>query len=1255
VFTGYLTLGCNEILSRARAYGYSHTADCPVHWLKLPECGDIASALAERAYDYDNISDAPWYDEEDEPTHRFFGAYPTRIDQITDSTRTATLTEGILDGGTINGVRHAIRTIRCTAVLTAQGEDALEAGFSWLDAALRPDECGIHGASCGEADATFFAACPRSPEDFTKVETQWDRGVINLATNPSMESAGSPTLMLTNLATNPSFEQATASTVEVRRNLAHDPRATGATVPTGRWGFSARWYGGTGAGTTTLVTGAADGPAGGPNSYQRKTWSASGGAGDTGFTLAQSDAPTGVSVLGYPVVAAQVFTISAWMRATWVGAARTANIQVFWRDAAGNPITNSVSPIVSLTSGAWVRISHTVTAPAGAAFLGANIDPDTGPNWLIGETLDATGLLVELSPVLGSYFDGSTIAAGDYSYAWTGAANATPSVQIGTAVPGVSNESAGGAAVSLKSTEWASSGTQSARVLNRTGTTNYAFSTLPVEVGKTYTVLVKSRTLSAASTPTVPLGVWAGGGSTIDVSGVISTTFAGVQEWRLTFTVTAAAGFVRLRLPAHNTIGESLWFDDLLVVEGVYNGPYFDGATRSRVRRNLQPYPTLQAGWQGGVDNGGTAQSAISSTDGPAGVSPFYRRLTVQTLGGSGTINHYSGTVAQPAVTPGQTVTHSIYGRAQASLGAATAYAAVYWFTATNAMIGGIVVGAASVVDGTWRRYTVTATAPAGAAKVRVDLRSDFVGKYTVGDWLDAAAAMVEFGSVLNPYFDGTVPIAPYAAAWEGTAHASRSYLYDPDFFPVWTGTANASTTALNAADVNSYSGGAASKRVSSTHWATDRTKSMRIIPLTSSTDSYASPGGDTGGMRLQMQPGKTYTVAANIRLTAAQTGVLNPRARKMVSFVKSAALPGYTEVSAAAAPNAAGVTRLIHTFTTPADATEAFIRLYNGASSGGGDVWWDSLILVEGEYDGTYFDGYGVDTEDPPTEYDWTGPADASPSRAQFGSRVEVPDPVAYAAYVEGLVRVLHGVVAISGPIVQQKMRRGDVYGYIVQFTLAAGVPFVFTLPEEVTLDPASPSIVQDDPVNLVNYPSAGLGTGTVEVARNYSMNPSAEGSALGWQAIYDTTTTSGGVSTAAVSTETASVGAQSVKTTWTAPNTSAVPGWIAMQQGVQLAHAVTAGERYSFNIWGQGEIESGTVVLGALEVQVEWRGASGLISTVGLGIIAGGSGAVSAKSIAPPVGATIAVVRVLQRVTSWSTGAKVRLYADALAVTVP
>lgn len=115
----------------------------------------------EPPYEWVNIERAVWYDaDKAELTSRFYGPWIISVTGIDDSTRTASVTESILDGGVVGLVRHASRQVTVTALLPAEGRDALEYGLSWLDAALAADGCSSHGSSCGAVDMTFLSACP---------------------------------------------------------------------------------------------------------------------------------------------------------------------------------------------------------------------------------------------------------------------------------------------------------------------------------------------------------------------------------------------------------------------------------------------------------------------------------------------------------------------------------------------------------------------------------------------------------------------------------------------------------------------------------------------------------------------------------------------------------------------------------------------------------------------------------------------------------------------------------------------------------------------------------------------------------------------------------------------------------------------------------------------------------------------------------------------------------------------------------------
>jgi Concanavalin A-like lectin/glucanases superfamily len=127
-------------------------------------------------------------------------------------------------------------------------------------------------------------------------------------------------------------------------------------------------------------------------------------------------------------------------------------------------------------------------------------------------------------------------------------------------------------------------------------------------------------------------------------------------------------------------------------------------------------------------------------------------------------------------------------------------------------------------------------------------------------------------------------------------------------------------------------------------------TDSLRLAPQAtgSSEDTFAAVGGDTGGLRLGLQPGRSYRAAGWIYVPAA-TG-LNPtssRGLRIVAFYKT---DNYYETASAKASIMDGWQYLSVDFTVPGNASEAFIRLYNGFRDGEPDkvVYWDNLSVAE-------------------------------------------------------------------------------------------------------------------------------------------------------------------------------------------------------------------------------------------------------------------------------------------------------------------
>ena len=161
-YEGYLNFGGNEIVNNSRVRGIAESAQpCPMFWLKGPTCDTMAEALIHGGqYDYASIDLAPWYDPDVPASRDFFGFFAHTIDQVLDSTRTVSRTEGIGDGGFLGRTRKATKTLRVRGLLMGRGRSAIEYGQAWLSAAVDPGTCGQHGSECGLTDLAWFADCP---------------------------------------------------------------------------------------------------------------------------------------------------------------------------------------------------------------------------------------------------------------------------------------------------------------------------------------------------------------------------------------------------------------------------------------------------------------------------------------------------------------------------------------------------------------------------------------------------------------------------------------------------------------------------------------------------------------------------------------------------------------------------------------------------------------------------------------------------------------------------------------------------------------------------------------------------------------------------------------------------------------------------------------------------------------------------------------------------------------------------------------
>lgn len=214
----------------------------------------------------------------------------------------------------------------------------------------------------------------------------------------------------------------------LRTNLATDPRGTDA----------ARWFGsfGTGgAGTETMISGASDGPVlpdgTRPGTYVRYT-----------FTTANTG---GNAIFGYNslVPASNVYPSGTKAGlAIYARASRgsTGALRLYGRGltAANTQTDSSYSPsFADAPAGQWVRLGmvHEVSSAVGAWLPYAQF---LAVRFSVGDTVDVVCALIDPDATeVGAYFDGDSPAVPQadgttLSYAWTGAPNASSSVEIET-------------------------------------------------------------------------------------------------------------------------------------------------------------------------------------------------------------------------------------------------------------------------------------------------------------------------------------------------------------------------------------------------------------------------------------------------------------------------------------------------------------------------------------------------------------------------------------------------------------------------------------------------------------------------------------------------------------------------------------------------------------------------------------------------------------------------------------------------------
>lgn len=430
-----------------------------------------------------------------------------------------------------------------------------------------------------------------------------------------------------NLFRNPSCEGAVTSNFIARKNYAKNPRSV--LTP------YAPYYGNSDE-VMTQVTGLTGNPDGITTGTRLVNQTSSGG-----FLFDHDTLPAGT------------WTISAWF---YLESGTTISY-------AFAVLSVQAGDLFNLPTGVWTRVSWTYTSavPISANTFGLR---RTGG---AAKSLIATGLLIENFGQKRPFFDGATPNDGtDYRYVWEGTANTVTSlcyvdVPLGFSVPTSSNGRTWG-----RSNQWSSEGDYSLRIAPF-GSSPDSFAQLDNNTsglpaiaaarGKTYTVLARIRLTRVqvdgdGRSRRISININTPAGN-IGIQSPQAPNAPGVYRLATTFTVPSdATAFTNFRF-YNGDIGDSaqdVWWDEFMLVEGTYSGPYLDGdqldwvwdgaqdASSSRGYapspqriRNLDVNPALattSSRWSSaGASGGGTVTARAAVPELPPNI-PYAYRIT---------------------------------------------------------------------------------------------------------------------------------------------------------------------------------------------------------------------------------------------------------------------------------------------------------------------------------------------------------------------------------------------------------------------------------------------------------------------------------------------------------------------------------------------------------------------------------------------------------------------------------------------------
>lgn len=344
-----------------------------------------------------------------------------------------------------------------------------------------------------------------------------------------------------------------------------------------------------------------------------------------------------------------------------------------------------------------------------------------------------------------------------------------------------------------------------------------------------------------------------------------------------------------------------------------FTNPSFEGAGATiEYRRNLTANPLT-----------GASTDLMSMTRGTIATVSGGARFTVTDATAADAAQRFGQVSGNAiAVTPGDTISVSLDVGVSSRAGQ-TFVAQAFFQDASNVLVGSVIrSGSVTPATGAYERVAIEGlTVPAGAAKISWEVGIGGTGARAVGDTFQARNVLVERAVQALPFFygGGASPDADMTVAWAGAANASQSVM-----------------SAVTVPGVTVARG----FLVRSRRWAKSGTYSMRLIP------DHRTPGVSNVAAVISGMP----TFATHI-VTSYLAAPMTGEGLDMAGMVLRNQNP--PPRASSQRPNAAG--EFEHRFITQ-EAT-GNIELW-GARFGGGDIWFDMMAVVPGEYSGPAFSG---------------------------------------------------------------------------------------------------------------------------------------------------------------------------------------------------------------------------------------------------------------------------------------------------------